>query len=95
VRNHIHERRAELPARRRDVSSLQTLLEMRLQGPDGKALSAWSGRKGESVVELIAAPGRYVVEIDRSAGAAARAVFGVKGPPFEGAAGLERRFSCR
>lgn len=54
-------------------------LAFRVLGPNGQVLIAWSGRTGDSTLTLHAAPGQYVVELDREAQTAGRALFGVRG----------------
>ena len=55
-------------------------LSVRLLGPSGNAVAAWSGHRGELSVALDAAHGKYVLEIDGSPGMSGRALFGVRGP---------------
>lgn len=52
---------------------------VKLLGPDGAPLLAWSGRRGESDLTRALAAGKYVLEIDPAKTSGGRALFGVKG----------------
>ena len=52
---------------------------VRLLGPDGVPLFAWSGRRSTSDLTRALPAGRYVLEIDPSKTSGGRALFGVKG----------------
>ncbi|MDP1829015.1 MAG: hypothetical protein Q8L48_37480 [Archangium sp.] len=62
------------------AETAQGAFSYRLLASDGKVLSAWSGRKGDATVTLDLPVGKYVMELDRSAGTAGRAILGIKGP---------------
>ena len=52
---------------------------VKLLGPDGAPLFAWSGRRGDVAVTRALAAGKYVLEIDRANATGGHALFGVKG----------------
>jgi dienelactone hydrolase len=52
-------------------------IAVRLTGPGGETLAAWTGRSGEQRLVRALAPGKYVLEVG---GAAGRGEVGVKGP---------------
>lgn len=52
---------------------------VKLGGPEGLSLFAWTGRRGEVEVARALPAGKYVLEIDASTSTGGRALFGVKG----------------
>ena len=62
------------------AEALSGEVAVRFVAPDGKPLIVWSARSGETSLMRTLPAGQYVLEIDTSGSARARALLGVKGP---------------